>query len=77
MTLKWNPKLWDAEFRTNAGGKVMRPDDGRVKLSREKVLEIRAKFAMGDRSKKSLSREYAVTETCVRNIINRLAWKDL
>jgi hypothetical protein len=44
------------------------------KLTEEKVLEIRARFAAGGISKAALGREYGVNETAIGFIIRRESW---
>jgi hypothetical protein len=45
-------------------------------LTAEKVLEIRAKHSNGQ-SGNSLSKEYGIGESTVRQVVNRVTWKDI
>lgn len=47
------------------------------KLKASDVLEIRARYASGNATHKSLSEEYGVSPSMVTNIVTRKAWKHL
>lgn len=46
-----------------------------AKLNDEKVREIRHKFALGGRTKKSLGDEYGVTSQVIKAIVDLESWK--
>lgn len=49
---------------------------GNAKLSVDEVLSIRALYTSG-RSKRSLGREFGVSDTQIRKIVNRIFWTEI
>lgn len=50
---------------------------GRGKLTAEKVLEIRARFAAGGITKETLSKEFGVSDTHIGFVISRKLWQHI
>lgn len=46
-----------------------------AKLDAERVAQIRSRFSAGEASQRALAREYGVSHTVVRRIVNRVAWE--
>ena len=47
------------------------------KLNWNIVREIREKFSKGDRTKRSLEREYGLSESCIQRILNYKTWRGI
>jgi hypothetical protein len=64
---------------TNKGRRRFNPSkgekNGNVKLTEVQVKEIRAKYAKGGTSYRSLAKEYGLDNTTIGDIINRKLWK--
>ncbi len=50
---------------------------GSAKLTDEKVLEIRRRYAVGDISTRKLGKEFGISGGNVRSIVNRHTWRHL
>jgi len=50
--------------------RTSRPGNGRAKLAPEAREEIKARFAAGEINKSALAREYGITPTRVRQVVN-------
>ena len=48
-----------------------------AKLTGEKVMDMRAKYATGDYTQARLSREFQVSISTVRNVLNGITWQTL
>lgn len=46
-------------------------------LTKEKVIEIRAKHATGERTLSKLALEFGVSIGCINHVVNRRTWKDI
>ena len=55
-------------------GKPLRRGD---KLTRNSVLTIRKRYALGDVTQGQLAKEYGVTKLTIHNVIHRKTWKSL
>jgi len=51
--------------------------NGRARLDPEKVIVIRARFALGGITKAALAAEFDVTEATIRCVVNRTTWGDI
>ncbi len=65
------------EFESDFDGAYYRRRT-RAKLTREQVLEIRARYKGDHRGEGGeIARDYDVTATCIRSIVLRKTWKDV
>lgn len=78
--LEWCTQEENNQHYTDFGVKPESPVKGESHhlsvLTKEKVLEIRAKHSDGQ-SGNSLAKEYGIGEATVRQIVNRVTWKDI
>lgn len=51
--------------------------NGNSKLTLDKVIEIRELYSVGDRSYRSLGRQFSVSNVLVREIVKQRIWKDV
>ena len=51
--------------------------NGRARLLETQVIEIRSEYRLGQTSQKEIAIKYKVTESCIRDILNRKNWKHL
>jgi hypothetical protein len=77
-TFKDNSQDMVAKGRQSRIGRKNNPPtgetNGRAKLTAEAVLQIREKYKTGLYSYDILSKEYSVTKTTIKSIINRKLW---
>jgi len=65
---------------THLGGEPPKPcaqigeNAANVKLQSKQVLEIRRRFANGERNKTAIGREFGVLDTTIHNIVTRKSW---
>ena len=57
------------------GTKLRGSQKPQSKLNEEQVVEIRRKYAGGDRTWRSLAQEYGVTDVLIRFVVTGAAWK--
>lgn len=57
------------------GGPHARENNGRAKLTSDQAAEIRLRYAAGEQNKAALGREYGVSDTVIRNVVNFVSWR--
>lgn len=73
-----NGKFYFMTYEQQQSGAIMRGElNGHSLLNEKKVKEIREKFKPRIYTRAMLSKEYGVTENCIKDVVNGKSWKHL
>ena len=73
--LRWDTKKGNARDRKLHGTECRGESKSNVKLTDEKVREIRVRYAVGDISQEKLGTKYGVHQTAIGFIVRRVEWR--
>lgn len=75
--LRWDTHKNNKADQIKHGRATTGERNGIAKLTREQVLEIRARFASGGILQRELGREYGVDQAVISEIVNRHSWQNI